>query len=59
MPFATTSVKRYARRLEDSTIVRYKHVYYYDVTLFSRTYDWMAAHGFSTGESVHGTLVVG
>jgi NitT/TauT family transport system substrate-binding protein len=39
--------------------VRYKHVDYYDTTLFNRTYDWMAARGFSTGESVHGTLVVG
>jgi NitT/TauT family transport system substrate-binding protein len=39
--------------------VRYKHVDYYDVTLFSRTYEWMTMRGFSTGESVHGTLVVG
>jgi NitT/TauT family transport system substrate-binding protein len=39
--------------------VRYKHVDYYDTTLFNRTYDWMTARGFSTGESVHGTLVVG
>lgn len=39
--------------------VRYKHVDYYDVTLFDRTYDWMKVRGFSTGESVHGTLVVG
>ena len=39
--------------------VRYKHVDYYDTTLFNRTYDWMAARGFSTGESAHGTLVVG
>ena len=38
--------------------VRYKHVDYYDTTLFNRTYDWMAARGFSTGASVHGTLVV-
>ena len=38
--------------------VRYKHVDYYDVTLFDRTYDWMKAHGFTPGESVHGTLVV-
>ena len=52
-------MKHHERRLEDSTIVRYKHVYYYDVTLFSRTFDWMAAHGFSTGESVHGTPVGG
>jgi NitT/TauT family transport system substrate-binding protein len=39
--------------------VRYKHVDYYDVTLFDRTYDWMKVRGFSTGESVHGTLVIG
>ncbi len=39
--------------------VRYKHVDYYDVTLFNRTYDWMAARGFSTGASEHGGLVVG
>ena len=52
-------MKHHERRLEDSTIVRYKHIYYYDVTLFSRTFDWMAAHGFSTGESVHGTLAGG
>ncbi len=38
--------------------VRYKHVDYYDVTLFTRTYDWMSVRGFSTGESEHGTLVV-
>jgi len=39
--------------------VRYKHVDYYDTTLFGRTYDWMTARGFSTGESEHGKLVVG
>ena len=39
--------------------VRYKHVDYYDVTLFDRTYDWMKARGFTPGESAHGTLVVG
>ncbi len=39
--------------------VRYKHVDYYDTTLFNRTYDWMKTHGFTTGESAHGTLVVG
>lgn len=38
--------------------VRYKHVDYYDVTLFDRTYEWMTARGMATGESVHGTLVV-
>jgi NitT/TauT family transport system substrate-binding protein len=37
--------------------VRYKHVDYYDVTLFDRTYDWMKARGFTPGESEHGTLV--
>jgi NitT/TauT family transport system substrate-binding protein len=39
--------------------VRYKHVDYYDVTLFDRTYDWMKARGLSTGQSAHATLVVG
>ena len=39
--------------------VRYKHVDYYDTTLFNRTYDWMKVRGLSTGDSTHGTLVVG
>jgi NitT/TauT family transport system substrate-binding protein len=39
--------------------VRYKHVDYYDVTLFDRTYDWMKSHGFTPGQSEHGALVVG
>lgn len=39
--------------------VRYKHVDYYDTTLFNRTYEWMKARGFSTGESEHGRFVVG
>jgi NitT/TauT family transport system substrate-binding protein len=39
--------------------VRYKHVDYYDVTLFNRAYDWMKAHGMSEGQSEHGALVVG
>lgn len=39
--------------------VRYKHVDYYDTTLFNRTYDWMKVRGFSTGESKHASLVVG
>ena len=39
--------------------VRYKHVDYYDVTLFSRAYDWMKAHGMSEGQSEHEALVVG
>jgi hypothetical protein len=38
--------------------VRYKHVDYYDPTLFNRTYDWMKARGLTDGESDHGTLVV-
>lgn len=38
--------------------VRYKHVDYYDTTLFNRTYEWMKARGLSTGESEHATLVV-
>jgi NitT/TauT family transport system substrate-binding protein len=39
--------------------VRYKHVDYYDPTLFSRTYDWMKARGLSEGQSEHAALVVG
>jgi NitT/TauT family transport system substrate-binding protein len=39
--------------------VRYKHVDYYDVTLFNRAYDWMKAHGMSEGQSEHAALVVG
>ena len=38
--------------------VHYKHVDYYDPTLFGRTYDWMKARGLTEGQSVHGTLVV-
>jgi NitT/TauT family transport system substrate-binding protein len=38
--------------------VRYKHVDYYDVTLFDRTYEWMTVRGMATGQSVHGTMVV-
>ena len=38
--------------------VRYKHVDYYDVTLFERTYDWMTERGLATGGSEHATLVV-
>ena len=38
--------------------VRYKHVDYYDPTLFSRTYDWMKSRGLTDGTSDHGTLVV-
>ena len=39
--------------------VHYKHVDYYDVTLFSRAYDWMKARGLSEGQSQHAALVVG
>jgi NitT/TauT family transport system substrate-binding protein len=39
--------------------VRYKHVDYYDTTLFGRTYDWMKARGLTEGQSQHGSLVVG
>jgi NitT/TauT family transport system substrate-binding protein len=39
--------------------VRYKHVDYYDATLFNRAYDWMKARGMSEGQSQHAALVVG
>ena len=39
--------------------VHYKHVDYYDVTAFTRAYDWMKARGMSKGESRHAALVVG
>jgi len=39
--------------------VRYKHVDYYDPTLFNRTYDWMKSRGLTDGQSDHGKLVVG
>ncbi len=39
--------------------VRYKHVDYYDATLFNRAYEWMKARGMSEGESRHAALVVG
>ncbi len=38
--------------------VRYKHVDYYDTTLFERTYDWMKARGLTEGQSQHSSLVV-
>src|SRR4051794_20360374 len=38
--------------------VRYKHVDYYDVTLFGRTYEWMKARGLTEGQSEHARLVV-
>ncbi len=39
--------------------VHYKHVDYYDPTLFGRAYDWMKARGMSEGQSQHAALVVG
>lgn len=39
--------------------VRYKHVDYYDPTLFGRAYDWMKSHGLTEGQSEHAALVVG
>src|SRR5262249_26773129 len=36
--------------------VRYKHVDYYDETLFNRTYDWMKAQGMTEGQSQHAAL---
>ena len=39
--------------------VRYKHVDYYDQTLFNRAYDWMKAQGLTEGQSQHAALVVG
>src|SRR5229473_3570387 len=41
------------------TFVRYKHVDYYDVTLFNRAYDWMKARGLTDGQSQHAALIVG
>ena len=38
--------------------VRYKHVDYYDTTLFGRTYDWMKARGLTEGQSQHEALVL-
>src|SRR3989442_2336437 len=39
--------------------VRYKHVDYYDETLFNRAYDWMKAQRLTDGQSQHAALVVG
>jgi NitT/TauT family transport system substrate-binding protein len=39
--------------------VRYKHVDYYDPTLFTRAYDWMKDRGLTEGQSEHGAFVVG
>ena len=33
--------------------VRYKHVDYYDLALFGRTYDWMKARELTEGQSEH------
>ncbi len=38
--------------------VHYKHVDYYDSSLFGRTYDWMKERGLTEGQSEHGTLVI-
>jgi hypothetical protein len=38
--------------------VRYKHVDYYDATLFERAYDWMKARGMTEGQSEHAQLVI-
>ncbi|HEY5380456.1 MAG TPA: hypothetical protein VIJ78_13105 [Pseudolabrys sp.] len=37
--------------------VRYKHVDYYDTTLFGRTYDWMKARGLTEGQNQHSSFV--
>jgi NitT/TauT family transport system substrate-binding protein len=39
--------------------VRYKHVDYYDPTLFGRTYEWMKARNLTEGQSQHSGLVIG
>lgn len=39
--------------------VRYKHVDYYDATLFGRAYDWMKTRGLTEGQTQHAALVVG
>lgn len=39
--------------------VRYKHVDYYDPTLFNRAYDWMKDRGMTEGQSQHAALIVG
>ncbi len=39
--------------------VRYKHVDYYDPTLFNRAYDWMKARGMTEGQSRYAALIVG
>ena len=37
--------------------VHYKHVDYYNATLFNQTYDWMKERGMTDGSSGHETLV--
>jgi NitT/TauT family transport system substrate-binding protein len=37
--------------------IRYKHVDHYDAALFTRTYEWMKARGFTEGGSSHAALV--
>ncbi len=37
--------------------VRYKHVDYYDPTLFTRAYDWMKERGMTEGQTEHHALV--
>jgi NitT/TauT family transport system substrate-binding protein len=39
--------------------VHYKHVDYYDTTLFTRAYEWMKERGMTEGQSQHAALVVG
>jgi len=39
--------------------VHYKHIDYYDESLFNRAYEWMRARGMTEGQSEHGALVVG
>lgn len=38
---------------------RYKHVDYYDLEQFGRTYEWMKSWDLTTGQSEHSALVVG
>ncbi len=41
-----------------NAFVHYKHVDYYDATLFDRAYDWMKDRGFTEGRNAHNALVV-
>jgi NitT/TauT family transport system substrate-binding protein len=38
---------------------RYKHVDYYDLEQFGRTYEWMKSWDLTTGQSEHSALVAG